>query len=60
MDELQRPAMRKRIPAVLTVDEASRLLGTTESEGESALLARQACRCKSEHAPPWGREDAGG
>jgi len=60
MDELQRPAMRKRIPAVLTVDEVRRLLGAMESEGEAVLLARQACRRKSENAPPWCREDAGG
>jgi len=40
MDELQRPAMRKRIPAVLTVDEVRRLLGAMESDGEPTLLAR--------------------
>jgi site-specific recombinase XerD len=40
MQELDRPAMRKRIPAVLTVDEVRRLLGAMESEGEAALLAR--------------------
>jgi integron integrase len=40
MDDLQRPAMRKRIPAVLTVDEVRRLLGAMESEDEAALLAR--------------------
>jgi site-specific recombinase XerD len=40
MDDLQRPAIRKRIPAVLTVDEVRRLLGAMESEDEAALLAR--------------------
>jgi len=40
MKEIDRPAMRKRIPAVLTVDEVRRLLGAMEGEGEAALLAR--------------------
>jgi integron integrase len=40
MQELDRPAMRKRIPAVLAVDEVRRLLGAMESDGEEGLLAR--------------------
>jgi site-specific recombinase XerD len=40
MEELDRPAMRNRIPAVLTVDEVRRRLGAMENAGEAPGDAR--------------------
>jgi len=43
MQRIQRPVVRKRVPAVLTVEQVRMLLGNRQ--GESQLVARVLCGC---------------